>query len=37
MLKNEPKWIIAPPEHQKEVPFLKGIPLKALENDTMQY
>lgn len=30
MLKNEPKWVVAPPEHREEIPFFKAVPLKAL-------
>ena len=34
---NEPKWIKAPPDYEKEIPFLKGVPIKAIENSSMQY
>lgn len=30
MFKNEPKWIVAPPDLITEIPFVKAIPLKAL-------
>ncbi len=37
MQKEEPRWLIAPPDKSIRVPFLKGIPVKALENEKMEY
>ena len=30
MLKNEPKWVNAPPDLALQIPFLKATPIKAL-------
>ena len=32
---GEPRWIIAPSSKALGVPFLKGIPVKALDNEEM--
>lgn len=37
MQKEEPRWLIAPPDKNLKVPFLKGVPVKALENEKMEY
>ncbi len=37
MHKDEPRWLVAPPEKSLGVPFLKGIPIKAHGNDQMEY
>lgn len=37
MHKDEPRWLIAPPEKGLDVPFLKGHPRKALDNEQMEY
>jgi hypothetical protein len=36
MLMNEPKWIKASPDYEKDIPFLKGVFIKAIENSSMQ-
>ena len=37
MHQAEPRWLLAPPDKGLSVPFLRGTPKKALDNDQMQY
>lgn len=37
MHKDEPRWVIAPLDKGLDVPFLKAFPLKALDNEHMEY
>ncbi len=37
MHKEEPRWLLAPPQKHLKLPFLKGIPIKALENEKVEY
>ena len=37
MHKDEPRWIVAPKDQGFNVPFLKATPIKALENEVMEY
>jgi len=32
MYKEEPRWVISPSDKNTNVPFLKAIPLRTLEN-----
>lgn len=37
MHKDEPRWVIAPLDKGLDVPFLKAFPLKALDNEQVEY
>lgn len=37
MIKEEPRWVIAPPDKNLSVPFLKAFPSRLLDQDKMEY
>lgn len=37
MHQAEPRWLIAPQDKGLSVPYLKGVPRKALDNEQMLY
>ncbi|CAM6000777.1 unnamed protein product [Sphagnum balticum] len=37
MHKEEARWVVVPSDRGLTVPFLKGIPVRALENESMEY
>lgn len=37
MHKEEPRWLKPPQDKKIKVPFLKGIPLKVVDNEKVEY